>query len=108
MLGCWSAVFRTACASHKVGKGEWPLRGHVPLTNGNSCPSVIAIELSLKISCKSRGIESKTRVCCLEATPLMSSFLSIPHYSPFLVLLVGLLTFVGLWGLGTVLLSVFR
>ena len=38
----------------------------------------------------------------------MSSFLSIPHYSPFLVLLVGLWTFVGLWGLGTVLLSVFR
>lgn len=38
----------------------------------------------------------------------MSSFLSIPHYSPFLVLLVGLSTFVGLWGLGTVLLSVFR
>ena len=30
----------------------------------------------------------------------MSSFLSIPHYSPFLVLLVGLSTFVGLWGLG--------
>ena len=38
----------------------------------------------------------------------MSSFLSIPHYSPFLVLLVGLSMFVGLWGLGTVLLSVFR
>src|SRR5215831_11665588 len=38
----------------------------------------------------------------------MSSFLSIPHYSPFLVLLVGLSTFVALWGLGTVLFSVFR
>ena len=80
----------------------------MPLTNGNSCPSVIAIELSQKISCKSREIENKTRLCCLAATLLMSSFLSIPHYSPFLVLLVGLSTFVGLWGLGTVLLSVFR
>ena len=38
----------------------------------------------------------------------MSSFLSTQHYSPFLVLLVGLSTFVGLWGLGTVLLSAFR
>jgi hypothetical protein len=38
----------------------------------------------------------------------MTSFLAIPHYSPLLVLVVGLSTFVGLWGLGTVLLNVFR
>ena len=38
----------------------------------------------------------------------MTSFLSIPHYSPLLVLAVGLSTFVGLWGVGTTLLNVFR
>jgi hypothetical protein len=35
----------------------------------------------------------------------MTSFLSIAHYSPLLVLLVGLSTFAGLWGLGTALLN---
>jgi hypothetical protein len=40
--------------------------------------------------------------------PVMTSFLSIPHYSPLLVLAVGLSTFVGLWGVGTTLLNVFH
>jgi hypothetical protein len=38
----------------------------------------------------------------------MTSFLSIPQYSPVLVLAVGLSTFVGLWGVGTALLSAFN
>jgi hypothetical protein len=38
----------------------------------------------------------------------MTSFLSIPHYSPLLVIAVGLSTFVGLWGVGTMLLNIFH
>jgi hypothetical protein len=38
----------------------------------------------------------------------MTSFLSIPQYSPLLVLMVGLSTFVALWGVGTALLNVFK
>jgi hypothetical protein len=38
----------------------------------------------------------------------MSSFVSIPQYSPLLVLAVGLATFVGLWGLGAALLRAFQ
>ncbi len=37
----------------------------------------------------------------------MTSFLSIPQYSPLLVLAVGLSTYVGLWGVGTALLNAF-
>ena len=40
--------------------------------------------------------------------PAMTSFLSIPLYSPLMVLLVGLSTFVGLWGVGTALLNVLQ
>jgi hypothetical protein len=38
----------------------------------------------------------------------MTSFLSIPHYSPFLVLAVGFSTFVALWGVGTALLKILQ
>jgi hypothetical protein len=38
----------------------------------------------------------------------VTSFFSIQHYSPLLVLGVGLSTFVGLWGLGAALLSLVR
>jgi len=37
----------------------------------------------------------------------MTSFLSIPQYSPLLVLAVGLSTFAGLWGVGMALLNAF-
>jgi hypothetical protein len=38
----------------------------------------------------------------------VTSFLSIPYYSPVLVLAAGLATFVGLWGVGTALLHLVR
>lgn len=38
----------------------------------------------------------------------MTSFFAIAHYSPFIVLAIGLTTFAGLWGLGTVLIHLLR
>jgi hypothetical protein len=56
--------------------------------------------LNIKYKCRSRRI--------LDERFTLTSFLAIEHYSPLLVLITGLLTFIGIWGLGTLILDAVR